>query len=1089
MTYLPGTPARCRMDHRTVDGTVTRWAGLRPSARALAVWVAVAACVAPASAQLSSDDIAALRRQAEAEGWSFRIAENETTRRPLEELCGLVVPPDWREHARFDACRPRGDLPEAFDWRDHDGCTPIRYQGGCGSCWAFGAVGAVESFLKIVTGQSVDLSEQWLVSCTDAGSCSGGWHGEALDYMRCGGSMDPCWHSGAVLEDDFPYEAWDAPCSCPYPHPYCLPDWSFVGAEWGVPSIKQIKQAIFDHGPVAVGVAVGGAFHAYGGGVFDSCGASTINHSVVLVGWDDSQGDNGVWILRNSWGSWWGEDGYMRIQYGCAKVGFGAAFIDYPASDCNENGVADVCEVNCALLGGLCASEPECGTSPDCNDNLRPDQCDLDDGTSSDCNSNGLPDECDTASGTSEDCQPNSIPDECELADGSSADCQPNGIPDDCEPDCNGNGVPDDCDIRDGASYDLDESGVPDECEAPVLYVDPTAAGLGCGTSWTDAFHDLQDALAIADAGGAAQEIWVAAGVYTPDGGSGDRQATFRPAKGTTVYGGFAGDETSRAQRDPEVNLTILSGDLAGDDFSGGSTAENSYHVVTASGTLQSAGLDGLIITGGNADQTTSPHNSGAGIYNDGGEACLVGCRVLGNAATFGGGMYNRNATCPLVNCVFSGNSAEFGGAMLNEGSDPLLTNCTFGGNEAKYVGAGLCGLSGSEPVLTNCILWGNSVGTSQSEEAQLKGGTPVVNYCCVQNWSGELGGAGNIAADPLYADLDGPDDVAGTADDDLRPAAESPCVDAGDNSAAPPDATDLDADGDKTEPIPRDLVGGDRFVDALCTSDTGLADPEQPDSGVVDLGAYELPAGVPDGDEDGFVDCLDNCPEHANPDQADCDGDGTGDVCALALGLSEDCNTNGLPDECEEWVPAAVSACSLFSHGEAGAFCLDLLGEPGTASIEPRLGGVREVVVGMNVSADPATVTADHVQVSCAVSAYSGAVAAELEDAEGCGRSVVVLAFEPALPDRDCCTIGLAGMTSAYGQPADVTLAVRTLAGDVDRSGTVSSVDASSIKPYFGTPADATFFLYDIDASGTVSSVDASSIKPRFGNTAPDCP
>lgn len=106
--------------------------------------------------------------------------------------------------------------------------------------------------------------------------------------------------------------------------------WEYIGSPSSTPTVNQIKQAIINYGPVSVAVYVNASFSAYSGGVFTVSEDRQVNHGVVLVGWDDTQGRNGVWILRNSWGTGWGEAGYMRIEYGCSRVGYGACYVVYP---------------------------------------------------------------------------------------------------------------------------------------------------------------------------------------------------------------------------------------------------------------------------------------------------------------------------------------------------------------------------------------------------------------------------------------------------------------------------------------------------------------------------------------------------------------------------------------------------------------------------------------------------------------------------------------------------------------------------------------------------------------------------------------
>lgn len=309
-------------------------------------------------ARFSDEDLAAAEARSEKEGWTFTVGRNPATERPLSELCGLVEPDGWREGARFTNFEAKADVPEAFDWREAAGCPPIRDQSGCGSCWAFGTVGALECSILIKDGTVVDLSEQWLVSCNQETTppvvvlsgtwgCNGGWW--AHEY-HLGTKTDPCGEWGAVLDADFPYEAENVPCDCPYPHAYAIDSWAYIGPEFGVPDVDAIKQAIFEYGPISASVCVDSTFAFYTGGVFNAGVIAPPNHAIVLVGWDDNQGENGIWILRNSWSGAWGELGYMRIEYGRSNVGYGACYVDYAGQ-----GLGVGPEITCQPDGGYVA--------------------------------------------------------------------------------------------------------------------------------------------------------------------------------------------------------------------------------------------------------------------------------------------------------------------------------------------------------------------------------------------------------------------------------------------------------------------------------------------------------------------------------------------------------------------------------------------------------------------------------------------------------------------------------------------------------------------------------------------------------------
>ena len=110
---------------------------------------------------------------------------------------------------------------------------------------------------------------------------------EAFDYLlETEGLTDTCGGSGAVMEADFPYEASDVPCACPYDHPFSIKTWAYIAGVDVIPAVEDIKQAIMDHGPVSVAMTANDAFQSYTGGVFGgtACVSGTVNHQVVLVG-------------------------------------------------------------------------------------------------------------------------------------------------------------------------------------------------------------------------------------------------------------------------------------------------------------------------------------------------------------------------------------------------------------------------------------------------------------------------------------------------------------------------------------------------------------------------------------------------------------------------------------------------------------------------------------------------------------------------------------------------------------------------------------------------------------------------------------
>lgn len=223
-----------------------------------------------------------------------------------------------------DLCSPSAN---AFSWGPS--LTPIRNQGACGSCWAFAAVGTLEASNAIINGAKADLAEQHALSCSGGGTCSGGWYTPIYDWL--GGGKD-----GLQTEAKLPYQATDASCKAGGKTPHEVEAWGWVDSVNSQPSVAAMKAAMCQYGPLTAAVAATPAFIAYSGGVFDEKSNTQINHAIVLVGWDDSKN---AWLLRNSWGTNWGEDGYMWIDYNSNSVGAWAtwAMVKQDANATDDN--------------------------------------------------------------------------------------------------------------------------------------------------------------------------------------------------------------------------------------------------------------------------------------------------------------------------------------------------------------------------------------------------------------------------------------------------------------------------------------------------------------------------------------------------------------------------------------------------------------------------------------------------------------------------------------------------------------------------------------------------------------------------------
>ncbi|MBU0511304.1 MAG: hypothetical protein KJ638_06330, partial [Chloroflexi bacterium] len=256
--------------------------------------------------------------------------------------------------------------PASFDWRNYNGSdwvTPVKDQGGCGSCWSFSAVGVTEAAHNIASlnpGLDLDLSEQYLVSdchtqcygATCAQTCCGGWKDDALEYIRVSGVPD----EGCMTYVDGNFSSGcgcDAGCGTPNACTYnstgvCSDrtcsnrcgDWASrltkITSTGSVSNDQtSIKQALIDHGPLAVSYGYGDAFGGkFDGDIYRCTDDSRTNHAVVMVGYNDA---GGYWIIKNSWGTSYptpADGGYFKMGYGECSIEQSVYYADVAASGC-----------------------------------------------------------------------------------------------------------------------------------------------------------------------------------------------------------------------------------------------------------------------------------------------------------------------------------------------------------------------------------------------------------------------------------------------------------------------------------------------------------------------------------------------------------------------------------------------------------------------------------------------------------------------------------------------------------------------------------------------------------------------------------
>ncbi|XP_025885620.1 cysteine proteinase COT44-like [Solanum lycopersicum] len=200
--------------------------------------------------------------------------------------------------------RASDSVPKSVDWRKKGAVAPIKDQGTCGSCWAFSTVAAVEGINQIATGEMITLSEQELIDCDRMynDGCNGGLMDYAFQFIISNGGIN--------TESHYPYNGIDHICDLVQKNAkvVSIDDYEVVAA-----NEKALKKAVA-HQPISVAIeASGRAFQLYSSGIFTGNCGTQLDHGVVVVGYGT---ENGVdyWIVRNSWGTNWGEDGYIKME-------------------------------------------------------------------------------------------------------------------------------------------------------------------------------------------------------------------------------------------------------------------------------------------------------------------------------------------------------------------------------------------------------------------------------------------------------------------------------------------------------------------------------------------------------------------------------------------------------------------------------------------------------------------------------------------------------------------------------------------------------------------------------------------------------
>ena len=298
-------------------------------------------------------------------------------------------------------------------------------------------------------------------------------------------------------------------------------------------------------------------------------------------------------------------------------------------------------------------------------------------------------------------------------------------------------------------------------CTGARQYVTVSGAGIQSGLDWANAC-DATQLQSVINRSCSGTEIWVAAGTYKPTveiGGTGPRYMSFFLQEGVAVYGGFAGTETLRSQRNPATNLTILSADLTDNDvynstpFTNSTLSDNSFHVFyhpDGLGLTNTSIIDGFVIKGGNGNSYNPPNMfemKGGGMFNMNNSPLIYNCTFDFNTSNYhGGAIYNSKSNPVIRKCTITRSfSDEFGGIVCLDNSNAVIDSCTITYNKTIKDGAGI-GMKYSSPAISHSTISNNTAGYEAGGIEIYYSSNPMISDCIIgDNVAADFGGGIDI--------------------------------------------------------------------------------------------------------------------------------------------------------------------------------------------------------------------------------------------------------------------------------------------------------------------------------------------------------